>query len=96
MHAWASAGAALHGHLMVLKWLRDNGCPWDASTCFQAASGGHLNVLKWLRNNGCPKNAGASARAASEEHLEVLKWLQENGFWDFSVLGFQGFRVLVF
>jgi hypothetical protein len=38
----------------VLKWARENGCPWDEETCSAAAEGGHLEVLKWARENGCP------------------------------------------
>ena len=32
--------AALGGHLEVLKWLRDNGCPWGEFTCRRAAQRG--------------------------------------------------------
>ena len=46
--------AAMHGHLEVLKWLRDNDCPLNLRTSSCAAEGGHLDVLKWLRDNGCP------------------------------------------
>jgi len=48
------AYAAEGGHLEVLKWARENGCPWDKQTCAYAAKGGHLEVLKWARENGCP------------------------------------------
>ena len=44
--------AALRGHLMVLKWLRSEGCPWDESACSGAAEGGQLETLKWLRSKG--------------------------------------------
>ena len=45
--------AAGGGQLEVLRWLREHGYPWGASTC-DAASRGHLDVLKWLREQGCP------------------------------------------
>jgi len=48
--SWAAEG----GHLEVLKWARENGCPWNERTCSCAAKGGHLEVLKWARENGCP------------------------------------------
>jgi hypothetical protein len=38
----------------VLKWARENGCPWDEWTCANAAEGGHLEMLKWARENDCP------------------------------------------
>ena len=34
--------AARDGYLEVLQWARQNGCPWDVETCYQAAQGGHL------------------------------------------------------
>ena len=43
----------------LLKYARDQGCPWDASTCRAAAGGGHLEVLQWARANGCPWDEGA-------------------------------------
>ena len=48
------SGAAEGGHLEVLQWARENGCPWDSDTCDKAAGKGHLEVLKWARQNGCP------------------------------------------
>jgi len=52
------------GHLEVLKWARENGCPWDEETCAYAAKGGHLEVLKWARENGCPWDEWTCAYAA--------------------------------
>ena len=49
--------AASRGHLEVLKYLHENGCPWDEKTCEAAAVGGdyHLDVLEYARANGCPE-----------------------------------------
>jgi hypothetical protein len=38
----------------VLKWARENDCPWDENTCFEAAKGGHPEIIRWLRENGAP------------------------------------------
>ena len=38
----------------MLKWARENGCPWDECTCLCAAKHSHLEVLKWARENDCP------------------------------------------
>jgi hypothetical protein len=46
--------SAAKGWLDVLPWARANGCPWEESTCANAAKGGHLKVLQWARTNGCP------------------------------------------
>ena len=37
-------------------WARENGCPWDETTCACAAWCGHLEMLQWARENGCPWN----------------------------------------
>ena len=44
----------VRGHLEILKWARENGCPWNEDTYSSAAKNGHLEVLKWLRENRCP------------------------------------------
>ncbi len=47
--------AAIHGSLINLKWLREEGCPWDEDTFTFAAIHGSLINLKWLREEGCPE-----------------------------------------
>ena len=75
--------AAKGGHLEILKWARENGCPWNENTRKSAAKGGHLEVLKWARENGCWWNSYMCAYAAKGGHLEVLKWLRANDCpWD--------------
>ena len=78
-----TAAAARSGHLDVLKYLHENGCPWDKSTCERAAIGGHLNVLKYAHENGCPWDEETCRNAAWGGHLDVLKYAHENGCpWD--------------
>jgi hypothetical protein len=61
----------------MLKWMRQNGCPWNELACSNAARGGHLEVLQWLKQNGCPWNQDACYYAAlGGGHLEVLQWLR--------------------
>jgi hypothetical protein len=43
---------ALEGHLLLLKWGRENGCDWDTFTCSNAAKRGHFELLKWAREQG--------------------------------------------
>lgn len=71
--------AAGSGHLHVLKWGREIGCPWDAWTCAAAAWGGHLEMLRFLRANGCPWDARTSAAAAIHEDLRLLEFVHQNG-----------------
>ena len=63
----------------MLKWARDNGCPWDEDTCAFAAEAGQLDALKWARENGCPWNSDTCEFAANAEEVEVLEWAIENG-----------------
>ena len=58
--------AARSGNLELVKWLRGDGCPWDAYTCYWAVDQGHVKVLRWLRGNGCPWSAGTRERAATK------------------------------
>jgi hypothetical protein len=36
---------ALALHLELLKWARENDCPWDEKTCSVAAKKGHFEAL---------------------------------------------------
>ena len=59
----------------MLKYLHENGCPWDEETCAAAADNGHLDVLKYLHENGCPWD-GRTWQNAAESTRE---WLKDNG-----------------
>ena len=37
------------GKLELVRWLRDNDCPWDETTCSFAAVNGHLEVLQYFK-----------------------------------------------
>ena len=63
----------------LLRWARDNGCPWDERTCAAVAAGGNLAVLKWARENGCPWDERTCATVAVGGNLEMLKWARANG-----------------
>ncbi len=75
--------AAKYGYLDILKWLRENGCPWSEDTCVAAASMGHLHILQWARENGCPWDEETCSSAAEYGHLDILQWARRNGCpWD--------------
>jgi len=42
--------------LNVLKWLRENGCPWSVHALQKAKERKNPQTLKWLIENGCPEN----------------------------------------
>ena len=67
----------------LLRWARENGCPWDVGTCDAAAAAGNLEVLQWARANGCPWNENTCHWAAYNGNLEMLQWAHENDCpWD--------------
>merc|ERR1712216_312363 len=44
----AAVTFALSGNLVMLKYLHENGCPWNEDTCSSAAQNGHLEILNYL------------------------------------------------
>ena len=41
--------ASAVGHLEVLKWAVEHGCPWNVNQCIQAAdANGHVHVAQWM------------------------------------------------
>ena len=72
--------AALGGHLDVLKWARENGCPWmSGHICTRAAQHGRLHVLKWAHAQGCRLDESVCYVADLGGHAAVLKWLRKHG-----------------
>lgn len=49
-----SERAAFSGHLGILIWLRENGCPWSWRARLAAEQDGHHRLCKWAEDNGCP------------------------------------------
>eukprot|EP00051_Salpingoeca_urceolata_P023558 m.400314 g.400314 ORF g.400314 m.400314 type:complete len:132 (-) comp20114_c4_seq2:2675-3070(-) len=50
----ATFHAARLGHLPVLKFLHENGCPFDED-CINASMNGDQAVLQYLTQIGCPR-----------------------------------------
>ena len=88
-----SWGAARHGHLNVLQWLKANSSEeagwnfrFDDFTCAHAAAIGSLETVQWLRSQDCPWDEHSCEAAAFGGHFEVLKWLRsEDCPWDAGV-----------
>ena len=76
--------AAKHGHLDVLKELRDqHGCAMNEDHFKFAAGNGHMDVLTWLYDIKAPWDVWTCAFAAQSGYLSVLKWLRARGApWD--------------
>ena len=71
--------AARGGHLEVLQWAVEHGCPWHKEATYEAAGGGHLEELQWAVEHECPWDEWTTYAAAGGGHLEVLQWAVEHG-----------------
>ena len=90
---WAAKG----GHLEVLKWVTDNGCPMNRHAWDTAVAGGHVAVLVWLMEHFRSKQLEASigyatrttcVMAAENGQLAVLQWAREMDCeWDAGTCG---------
>jgi hypothetical protein len=72
--------AALHGHLGVLKWCRENGLQWDKWVCIFAGLRGYLMILKYAVENGCPWDKQVCIEAAKGGHLKIIKYAVKRGY----------------
>ena len=67
-----------HGYLECVKYLHENGCPWNEKSCVAASRNGHLEILKYLHENGCYWNELSCKAAYENGHLEIIKYLCAN------------------
>jgi len=76
LYDWAIEGG---GQLHVMKWLKEQACPWGKCTFNYAAQIGNLDVLQWLHEEGCP---WPDDRLLYEQDvkLEVIEWLRSSGY----------------
>ena len=70
------SGAALGGHIDVLKYLKSEGMPFDEETCASAIEVGDLEILKYLKSEGVTFDEDHCYFAAEAGDLDVLKWLR--------------------
>jgi len=54
-------------NLEVLKYLHENGCPWNEECCEIASLYEYLEVLKYLHENGCPWNEICCSKASKKK-----------------------------
>lgn len=69
--------AAAKGSVSILRYLREQGCPWNEETFAAAAGSGSFPVLRYLRKQGCPFDTTSLTAAAENGHSGVIKWLTE-------------------
>lgn len=73
-----AAAAGGRGDAAVMRWLREEGCPWDARAPRAAAAANNLAALRWLRErpDPCPWDEACRDEARDPQ---VLAWLDANG-----------------
>eukprot|EP00953_Heterococcus_sp_UTEX-ZZ885_P040511 20698-Heterococcus_DN1.PRE.3 len=84
---WAcltSKFAAESGNLATLRWLIENGCPWDPhSLALQTARSGSIECMEFIRNNGVALGANVLTEmlnaAGCEGKLAAVQWLRQAG-----------------
>ena len=71
----------------MLKYLHENGCPWNNSVCVYACKNNNLEMLKYAIENECflndkflDNNSLMYMYTARNGNLEMLKYLDGNNF----------------
>ena len=80
MDALTMAVAARNGHVHVLHYLREIGCPWDERAADSAACKARLPCLQYLFSNNCPFEPSilrTAVKPVTPDSLLCLKYLHE-------------------
>jgi hypothetical protein len=80
----ACAQAVTSCHFDMLRWLRENGCPWSVyEVSMEAASVSNIEVLDYIVEQGEVLDAelltDLLAYAGSRDQLEAAQWLRQRG-----------------
>lgn len=76
----ATFAAASAGELKCLKYLIDNGCPYDSETFAASTSSSDLACFEYLKSIGCPMGPEAVRIAARDGDIDMLRYLVSLGF----------------
>jgi Ankyrin repeats (3 copies) len=81
---YACQEAAENGHFEVVRFLHENGCPWEVENICSAAAGqGSIELLQYLKQQGRVFNVRAMRYAARGGHLHACQYLRaEQCPWD--------------
>jgi hypothetical protein len=84
LQAIACHRAAARGPVGTLRWLRENGCPWDVSEVVNgAARNGCTNVLDFVIEQGEVLDAEVLSKALNGAgvygNLQAAQWLRQHG-----------------
>ena len=74
--------AILRGNIKLLKWAKENNCPWDEWVFHYSALSGNLETMKWLKENNCPWDKLTFYYTALSETVRNAFSLKENSIWN--------------
>lgn len=77
-------GTARKGHLEVLTYAHEEGCPGDEITCANASQQGKLETLMDAHDHGCPWDKNTCSNAAESRHWNILKCMLYHGCHGYS------------
>jgi hypothetical protein len=73
------ADAAARRSLHQLSRLRLDGCPWDVTTCREAARVNAVELLRYAHEHGCPLDESGMLAAAANS-LDCLRYMHDTGY----------------
>jgi hypothetical protein len=87
--------AARSGHVDIVRWLQEHGCPYDATKACQAAAvGGSIDVLMYVQQQGMVSTPavlrGMLNIAAVSDKLSAAQWIRQQGAQWPAVLKYNG------
>ena len=71
--------AAGWGHLKLLQYLCDEGCPVDEDVAYNSVKYNRLDCFEYLRSISCPWDHRVCCDAAKNNDLVILRYAHENG-----------------
>lgn len=64
----------MHGHLHVIRWAIENGCPWDSTNlCSAVVRAETADAFEWAANNGCDTSS-LWLWAVKSNNLKMLEY----------------------
>ena len=70
--------AAENEHVEILKFLKENNCPWDAKTGEYVIKNCTEDIFMWFLENGCPINTDVFEHAVKNENFKILNYIKDH------------------
>lgn len=75
--------AIMSGHVEVVKWLRQQSCPWSPADILSVIRRGSNELVQWLlsQEEPYPWHPDAPNEYAAAGNLTMLRWLHQAGYY---------------